>query len=493
MSRSVLGFVPVSGFMVACLLGACTAPEKTAPTCIDDSCGDETDTGDDSSGDGELPKDAGGSGMSSKDSGPPALVDAGAKSGSPSGSTALPCDVAKLVTAHCGSCHGTTPAGGAPMTLRSALDFQAMLKSGKTARESVKSRINETDTKKVMPPAGTNPLSKAELGVLNTWLDKGAPGATETDTCTDKPATSASDGEVEVIETLPSDDGPIDTSGLTCYKLTAHNGDFKTPYRVGVATDSYVNFTFAAPWKGTAYGIVIRPVIDNTKAIHHWLLFEDDTPGVPSGATKGTGAHPSGQLLHGWAPGGDPLNFRLTNDDVGLELPATTYTVEFHYNSSDPTAADASGVEICVQQTAPKNIAALSWLGNDNLLIPSNKWSGTCAPLSQEPIHIVGVSPHMHLKGTHMKGTITRANGTKAILHDEDFDFNYQRSYRKNAVLMPGDTITTECTFSEPMSFGESTKSEMCYLFTMAYPKGALAGPDVWGTFAHGGSSCLGM
>jgi Copper type II ascorbate-dependent monooxygenase, C-terminal domain len=79
------------------------------------------------------------------------------------------------------------------------------------------------------------------------------------------------------------------------------------------------------------------------------------------------------------------------------------------------------------------------------------------------------------------------------VLHDEDFDFNYQKSYRKNAVLMPGDTITTECTYSQPMSFGESTKSEMCYLFTMAYPKGALASPDIWGTFAHGGSSCLGQ
>lgn len=490
MSRSVLGLIPVAGLLAACLLGGCSAAEKPSKGCVDDGCDDDAEASDEaeSEDESEAPRDAGSS-MAAKDTGTRPVVDAGIKS-TPS-STALPCDVNKLVTEHCGACHGATPAGGAPMTLLTAADFQAALKSGKSTRESVKSRINETDTKKVMPPAGTNALTKDEIATLNAWLDKGALGKTEADTCSVKSPVVAE--EEDVIPTLPSDTGPIDTTGLTCHKFLAHNGDGKTPYKVGAATDSYVNFVFAAPWKGTAYGVVIRPIIDNTKAIHHWLLFEDDLPGRPSGATAGTGAHPSGQLLHGWAPGGEPLNFRLEEADVGLELPATTYTVEFHYNSSDPFAADASGVEICVQTEKPKNIAALSWLGNDNLLIPSTKWTGVCAPLSQEPIHIVGLSPHMHLKGTHMKGTITRKNGKKVILHDEAFDFNYQRSYRKSTVLMPGDTITTECTFSQPMSFGESTNAEMCYLFTMAYPKGALAGPDLWGTFAHGGSSCLGM
>ena len=99
----------------------------------------------------------------------------------------------------------------------------------------------------------------------------------------------------------------------------------------------------------------------------------------------------------------------------------------------------------------------------------------------------------MHLTGTHMKGVINRKDGTTEILSDEDFDFNYQVSYPKDVTLMPGDTITTTCTYNTPQTFGEGTTAEMCYLFTLAYPQGALADGQAWGSTAHGGSSCLGQ
>jgi hypothetical protein len=344
--------------------------------------------------------------------------------------------------------------------------------------ELVKARVNlsATDKKRMPPPGTSSKLSAAELATLNAWLDKGAPAGTETCKSSD----------------TPIDKNDIDTSGLDCYKLLSHSGDLKSKYKVGAAKDAYFNVVFAAPWKGTAYGLVLKPVIDNKAVIHHWLLFEDDQKGTPSGPVASSGAHPGGQLLHGWAPGGDPLDLR-NHGDIGIELPETTYTVEFHYNSSDPNALDASGVEICVAKQKPANTASLSWLGNDNLLLPATKWTGTCAPSSTQPIHIVGVTPHMHKTGTHMKATINRKDGKKEILHDEEFNFDFQRSYDKEVTLNAGDTITTECTFSQPMTFGESTNAEMCYLFTMAYPAGALADSGLWGGIAHGGSSCLGQ
>jgi hypothetical protein len=99
----------------------------------------------------------------------------------------------------------------------------------------------------------------------------------------------------------------------------------------------------------------------------------------------------------------------------------------------------------------------------------------------------------MHLQGRHMKGTIMRANGSKEVLHDKDFDFNYQSLYKKDVTLMPGESIVTECTYAKPMSFGEATTDEMCYLFTLAYPKGALTDSGSWGKTAHGGGACLGQ
>jgi len=45
-------------------------------------------------------------------------------------------------------------------------------------------------------------------------------------------------------------------------------------------------------------------------------------------------------------------------------------------------------------------------------------------------------------------------------------------------VLNAGDSITSSCTFNNTTSgvidFGQSTKQEMCYQFTFAYPYGAL-------------------
>jgi hypothetical protein len=248
--------------------------------------------------------------------------------------------------------------------------------------------------------------------------------------------------------------------------------------------------SFAAPWgNDTRYAVSIKPVIDNAKVIHHWLLFQEG--GIDGAVIPGTGAHPGGQLLSGWAPGGDGVDLTGNPDDVGYEMPAGGYLVEFHYNSEDASAEDASGVEICLMDRTPKNIAALSWLGNDNLIVPSDHWTGDCHPASSEPIHIVGVTPHMHKAGLRMVGTIHRKDGSSEVLHDEPFAFEYQHSFPKNAVLNPGDWIRTECYFDKPVLFGESTGSEMCYLFTYAYPRGALSDLGAWGAVAHGGSSCL--
>jgi hypothetical protein len=399
------------------------------------------------------------------------------------GGAPLPCDIANLVSERCALCHGAKRSGGAPMSLANAGDFQATRADGGSLSALIQQRVSEQDASKRMPPSGYPQLSADQLKTFKAWLAAGAPAG-------DKQCDRAADASV------PADAAPpiIEDGDLTCYRLLAHDGDGKTKYQVGIATDSYVNFVYDAPWKETVYGVVIRPIIDNAQALHHWLLFQDDIAGFASGPTPEIGAHPTGQLIAGWAPGAEPTDFRLASADVGFELPAnTTYNVEFHYNSSDLGAEDQSGVEICAVKRKPANVAAISWLGLDQLLLPAQQWTGTCSPLSDQPIHITQVWPHMHLKGRHMKSTINRANGEKEILHDGDFDFNYQRAYRKNVTLMPGDTITTVCDYSEPTTFGESTTEEMCYLFTTAYPKGALAGFDLWGTFAHGGSSCLGM
>jgi Copper type II ascorbate-dependent monooxygenase, C-terminal domain len=464
------------------------------------ACGDSSDSPADAGAPcvpglscGSTSFDGGGTGGSLFDGATPVLPgnDAGAGGGAAS-STGLPCDVQAVVSKYCGTCHGATPQFGATVPLASYADFQANAVSaaGQKRYQLAHTRLNETTPSLRMPPTSQPQPSAQELAVLDTWLQAGAPQGTSSCGGGTGGGTAAPDGGAA------TPDAGTNTDGLDCYKFLAHApNDKNSKYQVGTASDAYYNFSFKKPWTGDAYGIVIRPIIDNAKVLHHWLLFQT-TGAVQDGAVSGSsGVHPDGELVHGWAPGGNALDFR-TNGDVGFELPSSGgFVVEFHYNSNDASAVDASGGEVCVQKNKPANIAGVSWLGRDFFggRTGVRTVTSTCTPQSRQRIHIVGVSPHMHTKGIHMKGVINRAAGGQETLHDAPFSFNDQTWYQKDVWLEAGDTVTTTCTWSEPAVWGQATSDEMCYLFTVAYPKNALSDGGFQGTLTHGGGACLGQ
>jgi hypothetical protein len=401
----------------------------------------------------------------------------------------LPCDVKKIVDAKCAATCHTDPPQGTFMALKTHAQWLATGTSDKSKKywELAKMRVNATGPTS-MPPPGSTQLTAEDKTALNAWLNSGAPASTES-------CGAAPDAGVA------PDAGPSDVSGLECYKFLAHaQGDKKAKFKVGQVKDAYWNFGFKAPWTEMRYGIVVRPIIDNATALHHWLIYKED---IQDGLIEKTiGQHGSGELIHGWAPGGIEMDFRK-HGDVAFELPPTSYAVEFHYNSADPNAMDASGVELCMQKTPPKNVASMTWLGYDNggavsyatgICSASKKWTGTCKPAAQkEPIHLVFMSPHLHQTGRHLKSVIKGVDGKERVLHDKAFDFNYQITYETQEVLMPGETITTSCDFSEAKCAGQSTSQEMCYLFTYAWPKLTLVDNGPEGTLMHGKGVCLGQ
>ena len=391
------------------------------------------------------------------------------------------CDGMSIVAKHCSNCHAASPMFGAPMPLMSAADFtKASIGDPRvTVAQAARLRINATDNKR-MPPASMPAMTPVEIETMNKWIDGGALAGTA--------CAPAMPNVNPMVDTKPAQPNPMNDPSLKCYTFNAHGATKDQPFKVGVAKDAYYNFTFNAPWTGTQYARSFRTKTDNLKVIHHWLLFKengavaDGTQGVPS-----SGTHPAGQLVHGWAPGGEDL---IMNEDVGMELPPTGFTLELHYNSTDANAMDKSGVEVCVTPNKPKNIAGISWLGTD--AIGGTTATGTCTPAASGPIHILGGTPHMHVAGTHMKVEILRTGGKIEILHDAAFDFNYQRAYdyqKMNLDLMPGESIRTTCTYNKPVSFGEGTGDEMCYFFTLHYPVNALTSPGL-GQVIHGQNTC---
>jgi len=423
----------------------------------------------------------------------------GAASPAPSGATppstnalpsGVPCDVAQVVGSRCVQCHAEQPKFGASMPLTKLADFHAPAKSDPRRKvyEVIPERINAQDATRLMPPASSTQLVAAELRTLNDWIGAGAKASSSQAACNPPAAGTPDPTGAATTSVMPIE---YNDPEMKCYRFTAHApGDKMTPFTVETTPDMYKGFTFMPPWQGMMYARSFKAVIDNEDVIHHWLFFRNGSAGQDGQISDQLGAHPDGNLVHGWAPGGDDLYLQ---PDVGEEMPGNvSYMLETHYNNTGGSAApDASGVEVCVTPKPPAKVASISWLGTD--LIAGPTATGTCDPSSTQPITIIGGTPHMHLKGRHMKVVINRANGSKETLTDRPFDFQYQLSYLFNQVMvMPGDTITTTCTYSEPATYGKGTNDEMCYLFTLYYPKLALTNGDLLGSSLHGPDTCLG-
>jgi hypothetical protein len=408
----------------------------------------------------------------------------------------VPCDVAQVISMRCTGCHQTAAKFGAPMPLMTLADFEAPAKSNSARKvyEVIPERINPTDVARRMPPTSMPALTAAEKQVLGVWLTAGALASTNSCAITATDLVQGTAGTSGGMPNLGHSGGsstePIEYNDpdMKCYKFLTHGqGDMNAPYSQGVG-ETYTNFTFAAPWQGTVYSRAIKLAIDpNSKVIHHWLLFKQTGPVTDGAIAAGSGTHPDGILLHGWAPGASPL---YLDPDVGMKLESTVgYELEAHFNNATGAPGDDhSGAEVCVTTRVPAHIAELSWLGTDS--ITGTSAVGNCAPNSTEPIHLIAAQPHMHLKGRHMQVVINRAAGGQEIIHDEDFSFDNQRYYVLSSTLMPGDTMTTTCSYSAPATFGSSTSSEMCYFFTMHWPGGALRSAGL-GSVLHGADSCL--
>ena len=404
----------------------------------------------------------------------------------------LPCDVQAIVEQHCSNCHGAVPRFGGPMPLVTADDWHVPAITDPTetmyhiARERMNYSVDQSPDLAIqhvafgpMPPAPNPVLNAEELAVMNNWIDGGALAKAGADSCD---------------LTRPEIDKPEPIPEVNCieHKFLAHADDqMDVPFHVGEARDAYYNFTFLAPWTKPVYAKVIKPVIDNDRALHHWLLYKKIGTLFRHGSVQvSTGAHVGGQLINGWAPGGDPHYY---GEDLGRLLEPGYYNLEIHYNSDDPDAYDTSGISICYVEEEPEKVAELVWLGTDAIL--GREASATCVPENQtEPIHILSVTPHMHVKGRHMKSVINRVDGTKEILHDQPFNFDSQVTwnFKKDVIIYPGDTITTTCTYSEPAIFGRGTNAEMCYLYTTAWPIGALRDNKLL-SLIHGPNTCLGL
>ena len=382
--------------------------------------------------------------------------------GDDGGSTrGLPCDVERVLATSCQSCHGTKTAYGAPMSLVTYDDLvaPAVTAPEKKVFELVEERIHDDAHPMPQPPQAR--LSDTDAATIDAWTSAGAPSSGET--C----GTGGAGGDGGAGPTIACN-ADIHLQAASAFEMPQNESDLYVCYGVDIAADGRKNVV----------GFV--PHVDNKSIVHHILLYQSDDAVSPvptpcSGSVNVTGK----KLIYGWAPGGMPFEMP---PEAGFPLDATThYYVQIHYNNIQGLSGetDSSGFDLCSTTEDRPNEADMVAFGTIDISLPPNEsTSRDCTyewPQAAGEVHAIAAFPHMHKLGTSIASVQNPASTAVDLGRNAPWDFNNQPFLPIAATIEPGDTIETRCdwtnTTASPVSFGEYTEDEMCFSFTMYYPR----------------------
>ncbi|HEY6878961.1 MAG TPA: hypothetical protein VI299_13125 [Polyangiales bacterium] len=368
------------------------------------------------------------------------------------------CDVEPITSRSCVPCHKTGGVG--PMKLDSYEDFvkASAAYPDRKVFERVGVRIH--DAKAPMPSTGM--LGSADLAVLDAWIAAKAPASSAD--CKSKPI------DQPAVASWPSN---CDAT----YRITVHGpGGANAPYMVPAGQEIHPRVDVDAPWgDDEVQAVAFRPITDNEKVLHHWILYSSDRT-----------------FLTGWAPGNE--GSASLPDDIGMYMPHGTKSMylDMHYFNLEGTSAepDNSGVEVCVMKKEhfrPKMasvVRSFGAIGTNFVLAPAGQTNhpetGSCIVTATEPVHLLTAAPHGHTYAVHMKFTVEKKDGREIVMHDQPFFFHAQKSYTlaDEVILETGDVVKTTCFYTnettQNIRLGESTTNEMCFNFAVYYPMGAL-------------------
>jgi hypothetical protein len=389
--------------------------------------------------------------------------DGGSESSSVGAVGGLPCDVDAILAKHCRDCHGMTPRFGAPMSLVSLADLKAPSKSDakRPVYEQVESRIHDDAHPMPQPPNAR--LEAADLATIDSWVAAGAPAGDSTCRAV-APASDAGATGVDALDCTPDQ------------RLRP-----TTPYTVTDKVDEYVCFGFDTNATTKRHLIAGAAHIDNTKVVHHLLVYQtpDAVSGTPAPCSPGGGS--GWRLITGWAPGNK--NFELPPEAGFAEDAGTTHwAVQIHYNNASALAGevDSTGYDFCSTDKLRPNDADVFATGTMSIDIkPRSTHTTTCTlsvPSFFGKFKVVGAWPHMHRLGVAQYAKRVRGGADTTILDAPTFDFNTGAESRLVDVdVQGGDAIRTMCKWKNPtdatVSYGEGTADEMCFSFMMYYPK----------------------
>lgn len=373
-------------------------------------------------------------------------------------------EIVRIFQQNCQTCH--RPGDIAPFSLITYADARPWA-----------SNIRFMTQTRQMPPWKPEPgcgefkdarrLSAADIDLIARWVDAGAPEGNPADL--PPPIEFSSNwilGEPDLILKLPEP-----------YTATGNRDVYRCfPVETNTTEDQYVA------------AVDVRP--GNRQKVHHVIAFLDTMgasasldardPGPGYNCFGGPGFIPTG-ALGGWAPGSRPMSLP---DKVGIPLQrGAKAVVQIHYHPEGGEGSDQTEIGLYYAKGAVEKQFYLLPLWNRDFRIPAgaSNHEVTASFPAFFDVHVLTVTPHMHLLGRTMTVEATRPDGsTQCLINIQDWDFNWQGTYVfKEPVALPESTqlklrATYDNSTANPKNpnnppkevrWGEETTDEMCLAF----------------------------
>jgi hypothetical protein len=251
--------------------------------------------------------------------------------------------------------------------------------------------------------------------------------------------------------------------------------------------NEYVCYGFEVDSKEKKHLTGFAPSINNTKVVHHVLLFQSSVP-VDTFHHSCSAVVPStAKLISGWAPGAGNL---VMPSEAGYPIPTgkSYWFLQIHYNNGLALSAqsDSSGFRACSTTALRKFDADTVAFGSTLFFIPPRATKtlsceaaveGSWTSDGPDTLHLIAAWPHMHKLGTAFEMTRVPANGQpgSAIVNVPKYSFEDQIIYPVTVDLARGDKVRTRCTWKNDgdaiVRVGERTEDEMCFGFLTYYPR----------------------
>lgn len=322
-------------------------------------------------------------------------------------------DVVPILQKHCQTCHRAGEA--VPMTLTSYAQVRPWAKA-----------IKQAVSKRTMPPWFADPsvghftndrrLGPAELATLTAWVDQGAPEGNAKDA--PPPVTFADGwaiGQPDVVFEMP-EAVPVPAQGTVDYTYLI--------VPTGFTEDKWVQFAEARPGeRAVVHHIIVFAREPGSK----WLRkYPVNKAFLPSGGGDG-----GGQFITGFAPGTPPEALR---EGQGKLIKAGSDLVfQMHYTANGKPATDRSRIGLRFAKTTPTQRVLTLAAVNSKFVIPpgaeAHRVDGATT-LHQET-ELIGLLPHMHLRGKSMEIRAAYPDGqVEKLLWVPGYDFNWQLWYQ---------------------------------------------------------------